>query len=103
MWFKIQSAGSNIVSLKSNTDISDQAWHLVTMTRDSGAVYNMYIDGVFETTVTDSDYDNFVGKLYFGSKGLEGSLLWPGKIDEVRIYNRALSATEITKLYNLGK
>jgi hypothetical protein len=29
--------------------------------------------------------------------------LWNGLIDDARIYNRALSATEIASLYNAGR
>ena len=31
------------------------------------------------------------------------SKYWNGLIDDLRIYNRALSESEITTLYNLGK
>jgi hypothetical protein len=31
------------------------------------------------------------------------SLFYKGSLDDVRIYNRALSATEIKQLYNQGK
>ena len=34
--------------------------------------------------------------------GQFGDAVWLGKIDDVRVYNRALSATEIKQLYNLG-
>ncbi len=32
-----------------------------------------------------------------------GSFYFPGTIDDVRIYNRALSASEVKQLYNLGR
>jgi hypothetical protein len=34
--------------------------------------------------------------------GYDGASQWNGLIDDVRIYNRALSATEIKQLYNAG-
>ena len=34
--------------------------------------------------------------------GQSGDAVWLGKIHDVRVYNRALSATEIKQLYNLG-
>ncbi len=34
--------------------------------------------------------------------GWSGSYLWNGLIDDVRVYNRALSAGEIKRLYNMG-
>ncbi|HEY9583994.1 MAG TPA: LamG-like jellyroll fold domain-containing protein [Candidatus Paceibacterota bacterium] len=35
--------------------------------------------------------------------GNSGANTFNGSIDDVRIYNRALSAGEITQLYNLGR
>ncbi len=64
-------------------------------------------------------YDGSVGKIYFngavsgecirsGDPADAGGILrigpnWDGKIDDVRIYNRALSDEEIQGLYTLGK
>ncbi len=31
-----------------------------------------------------------------------GTYLWKGSIDDVRIYNRALTQTDVTALYNNG-
>ena len=41
-------------------------------------------------------------KLSIGKSGTGGSA-FNGTIDEVRIYNRALSGPEVTKNYNHGK
>ncbi|HEY4714989.1 MAG TPA: LamG-like jellyroll fold domain-containing protein, partial [Candidatus Paceibacterota bacterium] len=42
---------------------------------------------------------------YIGARLTSGALsaFFNGTIDDVRIYNRALSATEIKQLYNLGR
>ncbi|MDE1975233.1 MAG: LamG domain-containing protein, partial [Patescibacteria group bacterium] len=45
--------------------------------------------------VADSAYSLTIGR--------ECSSTFPGSIDDVRIYNRALSASEIKQLYNMGK
>jgi len=36
---------------------------------------------------------------YFGERGTQ---LWPGGIDEVRVYNRALSTNEVAALVSAG-
>jgi hypothetical protein len=41
----------------------------------------------------------YIGALY----GAAGTYNWNGPIDDVRIYDRALSAAEIQALYNGGK
>ena len=67
---------------------------------------NFYTDGVSKSSATGTggirttDWD---GNLLLGAINNYGSIIneLNGKIDEVRIYNRALSATEIKTLYNL--
>ena len=50
------------------------------------------------TTLSSSQSPFYIGR--FNNSGIESCA--KGKIDDVRIYNRALSATEVKKLYNLG-
>ena len=67
----------------------------------------LYIDGVFQTplttTASDNNSTNFGNTtLYFMSEG--GSAAFTkGQLDDVRIYNRALTAGEILRLYNMGR
>ncbi|MFC1751760.1 LamG-like jellyroll fold domain-containing protein, partial [Patescibacteria group bacterium] len=75
----------------------------VAMTYD-GTTLRGYVDGV-QATTTDtgtaapSDDPFIIGKHLSTYNDYE----WYGKIDDVRIYNRALSAGEIKRLYHLGK
>jgi hypothetical protein len=73
-------------------------WHLVTVTYD-GAVGKLYVDGALVASDTftappGTNYPLFVGRYYGGGYG------WNGSIDEVRLYNRALTAAEVAALYN---
>jgi hypothetical protein len=63
-------------------------------------VYNNGVSvGASQTlTVPTSGTDNFV----IGGRTTDNTRNFDGYIDEVRVYNRALSGTEITNLYNLG-
>jgi hypothetical protein len=61
----------------------------------------LYIDGVLHSQ------DISVSFAYNGTANAEigrsdGTALWNGAIDDVRIYNRALSADEIKRLYKIG-
>lgn len=74
------------------------AWHHICMTYDS-ARYNFYMDGVLARTSTRASGDIlnknkplFIGKADINSESFEGH------IDNVRIYNRALDASDIAKL-----
>ncbi|RLI81095.1 hypothetical protein DRP04_06875 [Archaeoglobales archaeon] len=83
----------------STTDIDDGNWHFVVGVYD-GEYIRLYVDGVEETkrgltsvTLNANNEHVIVGS----SKGV--GEFWNGIIDEVRIYNRALSENEIKMLY----
>ena len=75
-------------------------WHHVVAIRN-GSTISIYVDGVKGSDNTDgSDVDtNPNPALGFSFGGRD----WSGKLDDVRIYNRALSASEILQLYRMGK
>jgi hypothetical protein len=76
----------------------DNAWHNIIISRD-GANATLYIDGISQTAKA---IDNNVLTLdEIGSSG--NSLFWKGGIDDVRFYNRVLSAAEAAQIYNGGK
>jgi len=80
----------------------DGAWHHVVATFSNGNTVKLYMDGVFIGTDTVSysivqDTYDYIGSLQ-GS-----SYYWSGKIDEVGIWDRALSADEATTLYQEGR
>src|SRR3989344_5140942 len=83
-------------------------WHYYTAIYDKSQSTNeveLYIDGLYQTPtgrVTNNNTNNFANDdLYFMSRG-GTTLFGNGKLDDVRIYNRALSAAEVSSLYNLG-
>jgi prepilin-type N-terminal cleavage/methylation domain-containing protein len=76
-------------------------WHHIVVSL-SGSNANFYIDGVSSGTVAYSSTFNSSGGSYtIGSRGTNE--YFNGLIDEVRVYNRVLSQTEITALYNRQK
>jgi len=85
--------------------INNGKWHQVVGTFN-GTTKTIYIDGVSKVTSTPTigpqTTNSFqIGALQSGSA--TQSLLFSGSIDDVRVYNRALSSTEVTQLYNLGR
>jgi len=82
--------------------VADDIWHfaVTVVNRDSGIIY-LYLDGVevknraisSAVGTVDNDYH-----LLIGNDEAE-NMYWKGLIDEVKIYNRALSAGEIKKHY----
>jgi flagellar capping protein FliD len=89
------------------TDISDGAWHLITVTND-GSTLRLYVDG--NTTpegtadssgvgyITTNDGDG----LQIGRKWESGSYTgyFNGSVDDVMVFGRGLSAAEAGALYS---
>jgi len=86
-----------------NKDVVDGQWHhlIYLADRDRNAL-SLYVDGMLDKERTDwtagsIDVDE---PLTIGIKNTGESYPYNGVIDEVRIYNRALTAQEISDLYN---
>jgi prepilin-type N-terminal cleavage/methylation domain-containing protein len=74
-------------------------WYLIAGTwAPSGA--GLYINGVLvASTSTAPSITPYSTTMYIGTNG-GGSRYMDGEIDDVRVYNRALSAAEVMALYN---
>jgi len=93
-------------------DWTDEAWHLLTLAFDPNGNGNAdwYVDG---SLVVSKDDDPGLDRekawstatlFHFGME-MEGNQAtdgWSGKLDELAIWNRELSAQEISDLYNDG-
>jgi parallel beta-helix repeat protein len=75
---------------------SDTNWHHVVGIRN-GSNMSIYVDGNLQETIYSVPTDTLgsSGNLYLGSGYAGGTQFFKGSIDEVRIYNRALTAAEI--------
>lgn len=74
-------------------------WHNIAMTYDQIKL-RLYVDGVCVDSVAENRVIDYLGTyqgLKIGTAENNGSLLqyFPGKIDEVRIWNRALTQSEL--------
>ncbi|MEL1247141.1 LamG-like jellyroll fold domain-containing protein [Flavobacterium helocola] len=94
------AANGAFVDFKSTTRLDDNNWHHVAVTYD-GAFARIYIDGVLENsrgasgTITNTSHPVVIGAMH--ETGPAGRYL-NGDIDEVRIWNKALSASDILAL-----
>ncbi len=80
------------------------AWHHVVAIRSNGYV-SLYLDGSLIGTPATSTQDISNGNnTLFSGRMYNGVWVYPfnGLIDEVGIWNRALSTSQITSLYNSG-
>ncbi len=101
--FLVTSAAAQSSEVRSVTTISTNVWYHIAGVRGSNFL-QIYVNGVLEqqTNVAfPQDYGNF--PLYFGSTG---ESYWDhklsGSLDEVSLYNRALSSNEIASIYAAG-
>ncbi len=78
---------------------SNNHWHHIVATQ-TGTTASLYVDGVLVNTATVAAIGNGSGPIYIGR--YNSGYYFNGSIDDVRIYNRALSAQEVQQLYKLG-
>ena len=92
-----------------NIITNDNLWHMITIVTKVDET-KIYIDGLLEETADYGSESNFdIEGLWIGAEQDCVNGCWNtiqqfnGIIDDVRIYNRALSESEILELYNEGK
>ena len=86
----------------STVNVNDGKWHHIvgTFTGGNGGMQKLYINGIEDGSLIRNydNWDNENDSLMIGQN--DGWVRdWEGQLDEVRIYNRALSAREVRKLY----
>lgn len=99
-----------------NTNYADDTWHHVVVVREGSGVngQRIYINGVHDTNTTVDKNENAgnvsATRIYVGANGgtnPDGTFTglnryFDGSLDDIRIYNRALTDTEIQELYSEG-
>ena len=89
----------------STNDFETGEWHHIVDVVDSSGNGKLYVNGGLEgswSNGSNSSADRFsIGQEYDGS-GSTASDFFNGKIDEVAVWNVALSAADVTSLYNSG-
>ena len=98
------STNGTPVSVLSTGVVSLNTWQHVAATRN-GTTVSFYINGVLDSTGTMSGTFGSGGYVLVGagsqSAGSPINML-NGTIDDARVYNRALSADEVKRLYKMG-
>ncbi len=101
--FAVSSSAGQSVDLASATLVQTGVWYHVAAVRGSDFI-QLYVNGQLERQASVSfpqDYGDF--PLYFGSSGQwYWDAKFAGSLDEVSLYNRALSSNEIAAIYLAG-
>lgn len=88
--------------LSSNSNIATGTWkHVVATYNNSTGNMNIYINGTFDASLTYSFVSNFSGSdgIGFGCRYGQTNAIFNGDLDDIGIWNRALTQNEITQLY----
>jgi hypothetical protein len=90
------AGGTQVVS----SSIPLNTWVHIAATIDIGNFLKLYVDGseVASTALSNNSRNNVSGGFYLGSD--VSGFYFNGKIDQIRIYDSALSAANVTALYN---
>jgi hypothetical protein len=89
-----------------NTVFLTNTWYHVAVTYDgtlaSAGRVHVYVNGVLDTTAseTSASIPNYASDLAFGKLVGNPTSYFAGSLDDVRVYNRALTATEVGSLFN---
>jgi len=103
LYFNVSSAAGVMVEVDSVTTVQTGAWYHVAAVRGSNYL-QLYVNGQLEAQASVSFPQNYGAfPLFFGTSGQS---YWDGKmngsLDEVSLYNRALSSNEIAAIYAAG-
>jgi hypothetical protein len=99
--FQVYNTGFNCAD-SSQTIWPTGVWHHAVGVFSGVSGQKLYVDGVLVgTNANTSRGSTAATQITLGSE-FDGALQFNGTIDDVRIYNRALSASEVQNLYNSG-
>lgn len=78
--------------------INDGLWHNVVGVQDSNQA-KLYVDGVLESTCNGWNTITSTNELQISGYNNGSGEVWQGQIDEVRIYNYALTTEQVKEVY----
>ena len=83
------------------TVVCDGTWHHIVYNKTTTG-FEIYVDGVFENSLAYASSTFNSNNPYSNTAEVIGGVqnCYLGQIDQVRIFNKALSASEVTTLYN---
>lgn len=105
----LNATASSFRQVRGGTSVNGGKWRLITCTYDgsnTAAGIKIYIDGSIDslTTLSDTDPGTLVNSvnIFQIARRADGAnpFLFSGSLDDIRIYNRALSGAEVSALYN---
>ena len=82
------------------TTVNDDEWHQLTWVNNSDATMDMYVDGVLDTSISDSAINSGTNPLDVIGGSWTG--FFDGNIANLQIYDTSLTAAEVAQNYGAG-
>lgn len=106
-----QTPFDNSTLLATSQDIADGGWHHVVWVRTRSTSQTcLYIDGASQGCVTHPNGANFLDVVSSGliigqeqdsiAGGFDATQAWDGLVDELLVFNSALTSSSVTTIYN---
>jgi hypothetical protein len=96
---------NNNIASTSNDVVATNTWQMITVTYDRNTG-----DAIIYHNAVSRATGNYLGSLpgnsksvVFGKRNTSNAYYYNGYMDDIRFYNRALPAAEVTRLYNLTR
>ncbi|MEI6191287.1 MAG: LamG-like jellyroll fold domain-containing protein [bacterium] len=77
-------------------------WQHIVITVDASGNGKIYVDGINVTSATGQNKPQKINSTVLIGKQQPSNSYYKGNLDDLRIYNRALTQSEVTQLYNVG-
>jgi hypothetical protein len=109
LYFEFYQSNGTYDYLTSNTNLSTSAWYHISVVRVFSQSTKIYINGALDISNSSTYNPSYASGIPIPSAigawkydALTAIMYLNGKIDEVNVWNRELTATEVTTLYNSG-
>ena len=100
--FSIVARNTAFTNALGTTAVNNGTWYEVCGIFESATSKKLFVNGLQEANNTTSVTFPAVNRFYIGRLRDDGTGPFPGSIDDVRIYNRALTGAEVKRLFNTG-
>jgi hypothetical protein len=105
---KVRYVGFGVGSISGNTAVNNNAWHHIAVTfASSGNLRKVYVDGQDDTDLPNTTYvatpDTAGDRFLLGYDPSTEARHFNGVLDEVAVWARALSASDVADIHTAGR
>ena len=106
--FRFRCTSGGLIRLRTNRSnrsasgtLNDGQWHHITYTSTgSGGDMEIYVDSASNSSPSSPIYDILDSSAFTVGRAPTNNNFWNGNLDDIRLYDRVLSPSEVTAIYN---